>query len=525
MELKMSSTPRGSASAVVRIVFVSSLFLGFSYKSSVVAQNPTIEQEFASSLVTKYGTNGTLSSTELATMLRNILRGGKDKHSGNLGADSSSPAKCNASIPIQSQTSDCYMKKCLSADDIFQLHTLNGSINSNQLDTISSTVLFTAQNYECSDVPDKVHRPPSAAEVWGYGFLFVTVISGGSLIGVLVLPFMKKSFYETILTFMVALAVGSLAGSGLLFLIPDALGLGELYEDPRDYAYLCTTVIGGIYLFFMLERIMKLIMSIKQRNKCEIDLSYNDLPVPVCSAISQTHLDTDPELKVPPTLTADGNGDAIHKTDSTARIVPNNSVSTMSIQNAAYESEIPSNGKVAKNSISHRHGDRTEKREIAPVAWMIIFGDALHNFIDGLSIGAAFSDKILSGISISLAVICEELPHELGDFAILLNSGMTVRQAVLYNLLSACTCYVGLIIGIVLGENTSLNRWIFAVAGGMFLYISLADMMPEMNHAVETEKNRTTRAKLKTLLIQNLGLMTGYGVMLLMAIYGGEIEL
>ncbi len=53
---------------------------------------------------------------------------------------------------------------------------------------------------------------------------------------------------------------------------------------------------------------------------------------------------------------------------------------------------------------------------VSPVAWMIIFGDGLHNFIDGLSIGAAFTESILKGISICLAVICEEFPHELGKY-------------------------------------------------------------------------------------------------------------
>jgi zinc transporter ZupT len=54
---------------------------------------------------------------------------------------------------------------------------------------------------------------------------------------------------------------------------------------------------------------------------------------------------------------------------------------------------------------------------VATVAWMIIFGDGIHNFIDGLSIGAAFSESLLTGISVSVAVLCEEFPHELGDFA------------------------------------------------------------------------------------------------------------
>ena len=53
---------------------------------------------------------------------------------------------------------------------------------------------------------------------------------------------------------------------------------------------------------------------------------------------------------------------------------------------------------------------------VAPVAYMIIFGDALHNLIDGLSIGAAFTDSTLLGISVAVAVLCEELPHELGEW-------------------------------------------------------------------------------------------------------------
>ena len=56
-----------------------------------------------------------------------------------------------------------------------------------------------------------------------------------------------------------------------------------------------------------------------------------------------------------------------------------------------------------------------EKEKVAPVAWMIIIGDGLHNFIDGLAIGASFSGSTFVGVSTALAIFCEELPHELGN--------------------------------------------------------------------------------------------------------------
>jgi len=60
-----------------------------------------------------------------------------------------------------------------------------------------------------------------------------------------------------------------------------------------------------------------------------------------------------------------------------------------------------------------------EKKRVAPVAWMIIIGDGLHNFIDGLAIGASFSSSTFVGVSTALAIFCEELPHELGKTTLL----------------------------------------------------------------------------------------------------------
>ena len=70
-----------------------------------------------------------------------------------------------------------------------------------------------------------------------------------------------------------------------------------------------------------------------------------------------------------------------------------------------------------------------------PFSCQVIFGDGIHNLADGLAIGAAFSESFTSGLSTSIAVLCHELPHEVGDFAMLLKAGMSVKQAVCYNIL------------------------------------------------------------------------------------------
>ncbi|KAJ7381160.1 hypothetical protein OS493_004759 [Desmophyllum pertusum] len=185
------------------------------------------------------------------------------------------------------------------------------------------------------------------------------------------------------------------------------------------------------------------------------------------------------------------------------------------------------NGQVEKGS-SNNNPEVTvktgEKRKVAPVAWMIIIGDGLHNFIDGLAIGASYSSSTYIGFSTSLAIFCEELPHELGDFAILLNAGMSYKMAMGYNFLSACSCYLGLVIGLILGTKTSAVMWIYPLAGGMFIYISLVDMLEEASEMSARIGQDSIRKNLKTFALQNFGMLFGLLIMFILGVYKKKIK-
>ena len=280
------------------------------------------------------------------------------------------------------------------------------------------------------------------------------------MVGVGVMPLMSRAFYSNLLTGLIGLAVGSLAGSAVFHLIPSAFRLADIEMfSHHSYLNISLSIWAGLYLFFIIERFLKIFMDAKARKQGEVvtghghshshyNNSQNGTSKYEESLASITGAEQEKFVAVQEEEKGGLEGEERSRTcggmlqDATE--VYSNSQSAIRASFGHQDRPHPATRPTVENvrSLSHNSGNK-----IATVAWMIIFGDGIHNFIDGLSIGAAFSESILTGMSVSLAVLCEEFPHELGDFAVLLNSGMTVRQAMMYNFLSACTCYLGLIIG------------------------------------------------------------------------------
>ena len=108
--------------------------------------------------------------------------------------------------------------------------------------------------------------------------------------------------------------------------------------------------------------------------------------------------------------------------------------------------------------------------------------DAVHNAIDGVVIAAAFVSSTEVGWFITLSVVLHEIPQELGDFGVLINSGYSRRKAMLYNLLSGSTAIIAGIAAYFLLEYVqNIIPYALALAAASFLYIAMADLIPVMH--------------------------------------------
>jgi zinc and cadmium transporter len=113
---------------------------------------------------------------------------------------------------------------------------------------------------------------------------------------------------------------------------------------------------------------------------------------------------------------------------------------------------------------------------------LVLLGDAAHNFLDGAVIGAAAITSVPLAVSTAIAVLAHEIPHEIGDFAILLHAGFSRRRALLFNALSAGAGVLGAGLALAfLDAMPRLEPYVLAFATASFLYVAMADLIPDLH--------------------------------------------
>ncbi|XP_068926272.1 zinc transporter ZIP10 isoform X2 [Petaurus breviceps papuanus] len=428
------------------------------------------------------------------------------------------------------------------------------------------------------------------ASAWICGIISITVISLLSLLGVILVPIINQGCFKFLLTFLVALAVGTMSGDALLHLLPHSQGghdhshqhghghghghrhpHGHETKNPEfleeyDAVLKGLVALGGIYLLFIIEHCIRMFKHYKQqRGKQKWFMKQKAEESAIGRKLSDHKLNNTPDadwLQLKPLAGTDDSvvsEDRLNETELTdlegqQESPPKNylcieeekimdhshsdgvhAVREHDLHCAAHNNHEESKTVLRKHNHQwhHKHshhshgpchsGSDLKETGIANIAWMVIMGDGIHNFSDGLAIGAAFSAGLTGGISTSIAVFCHELPHELGDFAVLLKAGMTVKQAIVYNLLSAMMAYIGMLIGTAVGQYANnITLWIFAITAGMFLYVALVDMLPEMLHG-DGDNEEHGYCPVGQFILQNFGLLFGFAIMLVIALYEDKI--
>jgi zinc and cadmium transporter len=130
----------------------------------------------------------------------------------------------------------------------------------------------------------------------------------------------------------------------------------------------------------------------------------------------------------------------------------------------------------------HQHQHARKKASGA----LVLIGDALHNVLDGVLIAAAFLTDIHLGIVTALAIMAHEIPQEVGNFAVLLHSGVSRRRALALNLLTSLTAVIGGVVGFfALGTALKALPFALAVAAASLLYVAVADLIPGLHRRVD----------------------------------------
>jgi len=136
---------------------------------------------------------------------------------------------------------------------------------------------------------------------------------------------------------------------------------------------------------------------------------------------------------------------------------------------------------VLEQFIHWHHCHRMPSEHKHPVTYLILISDSIHNFLDGLTVGAAFLVNPGLGFAASLAVAAHEIPQELGDFGILIHGGWKKNKALLFNFLSGLTMVAGGLVVWLLARDIEIT-FLLPFAAGNFIYIAASDLLPEIKH-------------------------------------------
>jgi zinc and cadmium transporter len=140
----------------------------------------------------------------------------------------------------------------------------------------------------------------------------------------------------------------------------------------------------------------------------------------------------------------------------------------------------------------HGHAHQYDQARKKASGTLVLVGDALHNVLDGVLIAAAFLTDLHLGIVTAIAIMAHEIPQEVGNFAVLLNSGVSRRRALVLNLITSLTAVIGGVVGyFALERALAVLPFAVAVAAASLLYVAVADLIPGLHRKIDPRSSVT----------------------------------
>lgn len=335
-----------------------------------------------------------------------------------------------------------------------------------------------------------------------FGFLMSIISLDGGL-----LLFLKPALVDAIILPLVAFAAGSLISGAIFHMIPHAV------EKMGNVTELYVWLTAGFVLFLGLEQFLNWHHSHTHSHSCgPFSSPHQHMPCPsprantIPQEASETHvggLDCH-VVELVERNNLDRDDPAIGTMVASSSTATCSQSADLDIERAAAEkrAENDVNQKDVTNNVCDGVKDLFAVPEDTPntgqqqqqhqrpesLGTLILIADTVHNFLGGLFVGACFVDSTSLGLSAWLAAAFHEIPQELGDFALLVHSGWSKSNALLFNFLSSLTFLLGGIIAYA-SSTTSDVSFLIPFAAGNFLYIGASDLIPEIKHYHGAKRN------------------------------------
>jgi zinc and cadmium transporter len=279
-------------------------------------------------------------------------------------------------------------------------------------------------------------------------YIIVAALVGGTL-SALLAGLAAWRIQPRLIPVLVSFAVGTMLGLVFLDLLP------HIFEQTTNYHASAGWILAGVLGFFLLE---KLVLWRHDHGAADIDESTPEAAAAHAEGRAHEHVQLDVHRHTHVhTLPAQSSHDQHHSTHHHAH---------------------------------HHHGIQEGGK--ASSAWMVIVGDGFHNFTDGLAIAAAFTADFRLGVLTSIAVIAHEIPHELGNFVVLIHSGFSRTRAMMWNIISSLATLVGALLAYFLLQVVEAAAPVFlCLAAASMIYVAIADLIPTLHRRTRLSDSLT----------------------------------